>query len=200
MVSKNQWIQLMHLRRYVMAETPLKVMGLSGSIGRSSKNGMLVDLALSKAESKGADVFFWDLQEKPLPLVGDEGCWSNPIVKEFQELAASCDAFIVSSPEYHGTMSGVMKNTFDWVYENHVGGKVFGLMSTLGGMSNSNTLNHMRIMLRWLHANPVSQQLALGHVKEAFAEDGSLVDETMDQRLENLVDSVLRTAEMYRSS
>lgn len=190
----------MHLRRYVMAETPLKVMGLSGSIGRSSKNGMLVDLALSKAESKGADVFFWDLQEKPLPLVGDEGCWSNPIVKEFQELAASCDAFIVSSPEYHGTMSGVMKNTFDWVYENHVGGKVFGLMSTLGGMSNSNTLNHMRIMLRWLHANPVSQQLALGHVKEAFAEDGSLVDETMDQRLENLVDSVLRTAEMYRSS
>ena len=97
-------------------------------------------------------------------------------------------------------MSGVMKNTFDWVYENHVGGKVFGLMSTLGGMSNSNTLNHMRIMLRWLHANPVSQQLALGHVKEAFAEDGSLVDETMDQRLENLVDSVLKTAEMYRSS
>ena len=190
----------MHLRRYVMAETPLKVMGLSGSIGRASKNGMLVDLALSKAVSKGADVFFWDLQEKPLPLVGEEGCWSNPIVKEFQELAASCDAFLVSSPEYHGTMSGVMKNTFDWVYENHVGGKVFGLMSTLGGMSNSNTLNHMRIMLRWLHANPVSQQLALGHVKEAFAEDGSLVDETMDQRLENLVDSVLRTAEMYRSS
>tara|TARA_Y100001980_G_C14389086_1_gene188765 strand:+ start:100 stop:702 length:603 start_codon:yes stop_codon:yes gene_type:complete len=200
MVSKNQWIQLMHLRRYVMAETPLKVMGLSGSIGRASKNGMLVDLALSKAESKGAEVFFWDLQEKPLPLVGEEGCWSNPIVKEFQELAASCDAFLVSSPEYHGTMSGVMKNTFDWVYENHVGGKVFGLMSTLGGMSNSNTLNHMRIMLRWLHANPVSQQLALGHVKEAFAEDGSLVDETMDQRLENLVDSVLKTAEMYRSS
>tara|TARA_B100000575_G_scaffold271205_1_gene252320 strand:+ start:1724 stop:2326 length:603 start_codon:yes stop_codon:yes gene_type:complete len=200
MVSKNQWIQLMHLRRYVMAETPLKVMGLSGSLGRASKNGMLVDLALSKAESKGAEVFFWDLQEKPLPLVGEEGCWSNPMVKEFQELAASCDAFLVSSPEYHGTMSGVMKNTFDWVYENHVGGKVFGLMSTLGGMSNSNTLNHMRIMLRWLHANPVSQQLALGHVKEAFAEDGSLVDETMDQRLENLVDSVLKTAEMYRNS
>ena len=63
----------MHLRRYVMAETPLKVMGLSGSIGRASKNGMLVDLALSKAESKGADVFFCDLHEKPLTLVVDEG-------------------------------------------------------------------------------------------------------------------------------
>ena len=183
-----------------MADAPLKIMGLSGSIGRQSKNGMLVDLALNKAAEMGAETHFWDLQEKPLPLVGEEGCWSNPIVKEFQELASSCDAFLVSSPEYHGTMSGVMKNTFDWVYDQHVGGKVFGLMSTLGGMSNSNTLNHMRIMLRWLHANPVSQQLAVGHVKEAFDDDGALVDSDMDKRLQSLVESVMKTATMYRLS
>ena len=183
-----------------MADAPLKIMGLSGSIGRLSKNGMLVDLALHKAHEMGADVYFWDLEEKPLPLVGEDGCWSNPIVKEFQEMASSCDAFLVSSPEYHGTMSGVMKNTFDWVYEQHIGGKVFGLMSTLGGMSNSNTLNHMRIMLRWLHANPVSQQLAVGHVKEAFDEEGKFVDSDMDTRLQSLVESVMKTASMYRDS
>ena len=129
-----------------MADAPLKVMGLSGSIGRQSKNGMLVDLAPRKAEKLSAYSYLWDLQEKPLPLVGEDGCWSNPIVKEFQEMASECDAFLVSSPEYHGTMSGVMKNTFDWVDDQHVGGKVFGLMSTLGGISNSNTLNHMRII------------------------------------------------------
>ena len=154
-----------------MADTPLKVMGLSGSIGRQSKNGMLVDLALRKAQENGAEVHFWDLE----------------------------DAFLVSSPEYHGTMSGVMKNTFDWVYDQHVGGKVFGLMSTLGGISNSNTLNHMRIMLRWLHANPVSQQLAVGHVKEAFDDDGNLADDGMTARLDSLVASVLKTATMYRN-
>lgn len=183
-----------------MADTPLKVMGLSGSIGRQSKNGMLVDLALQKAKELGAEVHFWDLKEKPLPLVGSDGCWNDPIVKEFQEMASTFDAFLVSSPEYHGTMSGVMKNTFDWVYEQHVGGKVFGLMSTLGGMSNSNTLNHMRIMLRWLHANPVSQQLAVGHVKEAFDDDGGLVDGSVDERLQSLVESVLKTATMYKNS
>ena len=46
-----------------MADTPLKVMGLSGSIGRQSKNGMLVDLALRKAQENGAEVHFWDLEE-----------------------------------------------------------------------------------------------------------------------------------------
>ena len=68
-----------------MAETPLKVMGLSGSIGRTSKNGMLVDLALQKAEALGAEVHFWDLESKPLPLVGEDGCWSHPNVKEFKK-------------------------------------------------------------------------------------------------------------------
>ena len=88
-------------------------------------------------------------------------------------------------------MSGVMKNTMDWMYDKHVGGKVFGLMSTLGGVTNSNTLNHMRIALRWLHGWPVPEQLAIGHVKEAFDENGQLVDESLQERLSNLVEAVL---------
>ena len=174
-----------------MGDDSIKILGLAGEYRSSSKSGMLVNAALEMAEAKGADVVFWDLAEKPLPLVGEEGCWAHPNVKEFQSLLESCDAFFLSSPEYHGTMSGVMKNTMDWMYDKHVGGKVFGLMSTLGGVTNSNTLNHMRIALRWLHAWPVPEQLAIGHVKEAFDENGSLVDESLQERLSNLVEAVL---------
>ena len=94
-------------------------------------------------------------------------------------------------------MSGVMKNTFDWLYDKHIGGKPFGLMCTLGGMQNSNTLNHMRIMLRWLHAWPVPEQLAIGHVKEAFDAEGNLSDEDNSNRLQALVDSVMDTASLF---
>ena len=97
-------------------------------------------------------------------------------------------------------MSGVMKNTFDWLYDKHVGAKAFGLMCTLGGIENSNTLNHMRIMLRWLHAWPVPEQLAVGHVKEAFGEDGSLTNPATVERLQNMVQSVIKTATMLKSS
>ena len=174
-----------------MGDDSIKILGLAGEYRSTSKSGMLVNAALGMAEAKGAEVVFWDLAEKPLPLVGEEGCWAHPNVKEFQTLLESCDAFFLSSPEYHGTMSGVMKNTMDWMYDKHVGGKVFGLMSTLGGVTNSNTLNHMRIALRWLHGWPVPEQLAIGHVKEAFDEDGHLVDESLQERLSNLVEAVL---------
>ena len=125
----------------------------------------------------------------PLPLVGEDGCWENKNVKKFQELASQCDA-LVSSPEYHGTTSGAMKNTFDWFYSKHVSGKVFGLMSTLGGVApNTQT---MRIMLRWLHAWPVPEQL---QVKLSMLdEDGNLVDPDIVERLEKLVNSVIETS------
>ena len=171
----------------------MKILGLSGEYRTTSKCGMLVNLALDIAKEKGAEVIFWDLDTDPLPIVGEEGCWENENVKEFQELATQCDAFLVSSPEYHGTMSGAMKNTFDWLYSKHVKGKVFGLMSTLGGAQNSNTLNHMRIMLRWIHGWPVPEQLAIGKVKEAFDEEGNLIDEQHIERLTKLVESVIDT-------
>jgi FMN reductase len=72
-------------------------------------------------------------------------------------------------------------------------------MCTLGGMQNSNTLNHMRIMLRWLHAWPVPEQLAVGHVKEAFDDDGELTDDATKERLKSLVDSVLKAATMLKA-
>lgn len=183
----------------IMSGQPLKILGLAGEYRATSKSGMLVNQALNIAAARGAEVVFWDLAEQPLPLVGEEGCWTHPNVKAFQTLLESCDAFFLSSPEYHGTMSGVMKNTLDWMYDKHVGGKVFGLMSTLGGVTNANTLNHMRITLRWLHGWPVPDQLAVGHVKEAFNDEGQLNDEALTGRLETLVDSVMTAAEKLRA-
>ena len=196
--SIEPYIEGPHPSPKTMGDKPLKVLGLAGEYRSSSKSGMLVNLALKMAEEQGADVEFWDLAERPLPLVGEEGCWTHPNVKAFQTLLEQSDAFLLSSPEYHGTMSGVMKNTMDWMYDKHVGGKVFGLMSTLGGVTNANTLNHMRISLRWLHGWPVPEQLAIGHVKEAFDEDGALVDEELQRRLLNLVNSVLSAAKKLR--
>jgi FMN reductase len=92
-----------------------------------------------------------------------------------------------------------MKNTLDWMYDKHVGGKVFGLMSTLGGVTNANTLNHMRIAVRWLHGWAVPQQLAIGHVKEAFNEEQKLVDHPLQERLESLVEAVMDASMKLRA-
>ena len=48
-------------------------------------------------------------------------------VKKYKDIADSVDAFVLSSPEY-GTMSGVMKNLLDWLFNQTSG---FGFISTM---------------------------------------------------------------------
>jgi len=52
----------------------------------------------------------------------------------------------------------------------------------------------MRIMLRWIHGWPVPEQLAIGKVKEAFDDNGQLIDPEIVERLEKLVNSVVETS------
>jgi len=197
---KILYIDTLRASGKTMSASPIKILGLSGSYGLTSKNGLLLSAALDECEKLGAEVHFWDLVEKPLPLVGAEGSWEDTNVKEFQALATECDGYILTSPEYHGTMSGVMKNTLDWVYKDHVGGKAFGLMSTLGGISNSNTLNHMRIAVRWIYGWCVPEQVAVGKVNEAFDEDDNLTDADVAERVVGLAKSVVNAAIMLRDN
>tara|TARA_B100001105_G_scaffold249411_1_gene236306 strand:- start:665 stop:1114 length:450 start_codon:yes stop_codon:yes gene_type:complete len=146
----------------------------------------------------GAECVIWD-NLSPLPFVGEEGCWEDAAVKSYKEMASASDAFILSSPEYHGTMSGVMKNSLDFLSYDQTSDKAFALMSTLGGQSNSNTLNHMRISVRWIHGWVVPEQVAVDNVRSAFDENGDLVDEKLDQRIRGMVRSLIDSAEYLRS-
>ncbi len=174
----------------------VKVLGISGSYGDESNNTKLVKLGLDILSKLGAETHFWNLNEKPLPLVGEEGSWENENVAEFQKMATEVNAYLLSSPEYHGCMSGVMKNQLDWVYSKHVSGKAFALMSTLGGQSNSNTLNQMRIAVRWIHGWAIPEQIAVPNIKTAFNEDGILGDEVLMERMEKTMQSLYDSAIM----
>ncbi len=169
----------------------IRVMGICGTYDLKSANGRMLELILNECAEQGAEISIWDHGDKPLPLVGAKGSWDDVNVKEFQEMATSADAYILSSPEYHGTMSGVMKNSLDWLYSKHTSGKVFGLVCTLGGQSSNNTLNHMRIAARWIHGWVIPEQVAVPNIKEAFEEDGSLKNAAIRERVSSLATSIV---------
>lgn len=185
--------------RVSMAD-PVRVMGICGTYSPDTANGRMLEIALGYCEELGAETVLWDNSVNTLPFFGEDGCWSHPVVEEYTGLASSSDAFILSSPEYHGTMSGVMKNHLDFLSFDQTTDKAFGLMSTLGGQSNSNTLNHMRIAVRWIHGWAVPEQVSVGNVESAFDDDGNLMDEKLDQRVRDLVASVVKTAEYLRGN
>ena len=91
-----------------------------------------------------------------------------------------------------------MKNNLDWLSFKQTSGKVFGVMSTLGGQSNSNTLNHMRIAARWIHGWVVPEQVAVANIKQAFDESGNIADETINERINGLAESLVTNTQKLR--
>ena len=91
-----------------------------------------------------------------------------------------------------------MKNSMDWLYSKHTSGKVFGLVSTLGGQPSNNTLNHMRIAARWIHGWVTPEQVAIPHIKRAFDDDGNLKEESLRERVMSVSTSVVESAKKLR--
>lgn len=100
------------------------VLGVAGSTRKGSYSSQALAIALEHAKKQGAEVRMLELNKTVLPLY-DPNAPASKEVEQAAQAVAWADAFILASPDYHGSMSGTLKNFLDHFYEEF-GGKVFG--------------------------------------------------------------------------
>ncbi|MDQ3961166.1 MAG: NAD(P)H-dependent oxidoreductase [Thermoproteota archaeon] len=100
------------------------VLGVAGSTRQGSYSTRALKIALDHAKSHGAEVRLLELNRTVLPLY-DPSAPASKEVEHAAEAIAWADAFILASPDYHGSISGALKNFLDHFYEEFAG-KVFG--------------------------------------------------------------------------
>lgn len=179
-----------------MPDKKVKILAFAGSTRKDSFNKLLVRQAAKGAEDAGAEVTVIDLKDFPMPIYdGDEEA-TNGIpqkAKELKQLLQEADGFLIASPEYNGSYTGVLKNAFDWASRKEVkgevspfNGKTAVIMSTgtgrLGGLRG---LAHLRDVLMDLKTNVLPQMQAVGGAATAF-ENGKLKDPQTAQTVEGL--------------
>lgn len=178
-----------------------KLVGISGSLRPGSYSSQALALAAHKARSLGAVVTILDLRTLQLPFCdGGEDYPDYPDVAKLRRTVAAADGLILATPEYHGSLSGVLKNTLDLLSFDQLSGKVVGCISVLGGQANSNALNDLRTIARWVHAWTIPEQVAIGQAWQAFNEQGQLVDDKLAQRLDAFVESLVDNTRKLRST
>ncbi|MDQ3872812.1 MAG: NAD(P)H-dependent oxidoreductase [Thermoproteota archaeon] len=105
-------------------KTNFRVLGVAGSTRQGSYSTQALKIALEYAKKHGVEVRLLELNRIVLPLYDP----TAPGLKEVEHAAeaiAWADAFILASPDYHGSMSGALKNFLDHFYEEFAG-KLFG--------------------------------------------------------------------------
>lgn len=179
----------------------VKFVGIAGSLRPDSHSQQALHLTAQRLEALGATVEILDLRELHLPFCdGSDEYPDYPDVDRLRSAFQQADGFILVTPEYHGSVSGVLKNALDLMSFDQLSDKVAGLISILGGQSNSNALNDLRTIMRWVHTWVIPDQIAIGQAWQAFTTDGDLRDEKLSQRLDRFVESLLKTTQRLRTA
>lgn len=170
----------------------IKIVGINGSLRPGSYSAMALEVAISRVGALGVETEIIDLRKLSLPFCNGGDDYSDyPDVAKMQQTVKSAAGLILATPEYHGSVSGVMKNALDLMSFEELSGKVAGLISVLGGQSNSNALNDLRIILRWVHAWVIPEQISLGQAWKVFNEEGEILDEKLSQRFDAFARSLV---------
>ena len=175
-----------------------RILAFAGSTRENSFNKKLVQAAAEAARSAGADVTYIDLRDLPMPLYygdleSELGLPENG--KKFMDLLLAHDGFLLSSPEYNSSISGVLKNAIDWASRPVKGmkpleafdGKVACIMSASpGALGGLRGLLALRTLLSNIKVIVLPDQLAVSKANEAFDESGKLKDEKQQAAIDRM--------------
>lgn len=185
-----------------MSENAMKVIGISGSLRKGSYTQMAVEIALKGAETVSVETHLIDLRQYNLVFCegkDDETNYPEDVFKLRKDVQAA-KGIILGTPEYHGNISGVLKNALDLMGFDEFEGKMVGLIGVSGGrMGAFSALNTLREIGRSLHAWVIPDQASIPQAWDAFNEDGSMKDKGLENRVSEVGCQVARYAGLHTS-
>jgi NAD(P)H-dependent FMN reductase len=92
------------------------------------------------------------------------GQYQNPHTKQWAAKIAEFDGFVMVTPEYNHSTSGVLKNAIDYLYAEW-NNKAVGFVS-YGGVGGARAAEHLRLIAGELQMADVRQQVALSLLTE----------------------------------
>ena len=189
------------IRPELSSEPTLKVLVFGASLRADSLNLQLAALAARVAEQSGATVDHASMRDFDVPSYDGDLEKREAIPKGAEALRrrlSESDAFIVSSPEYNGSMPGTFKNLIDWTSRYRpqpFDGKHGLLLSASPSMGGGNRgLWALRMPLEHLGARVYPDMFSLAQAHKALV-DGDIADTVLRARFEKSLQAFLSLAE-----
>ncbi len=176
--------------------TPIKVLGIPGSLRAGSFNRMALRAA---GELAPEGMIFETCEIREIPMYdGDvEAAEGLPdSVKEFRAKIHAADALVITTPEYNASISGVLKNAIDWASrppQQPFDGKPIAILGTSpGALGTVRAQAHLRQILANLNGLVLVQpNVMIGGAGQRFDATGALTDEATREFVRGLMAALL---------
>ncbi len=166
----------------------MRILGIAGSVRSDSHNARLLRHAAEQAPD-GVDVEIWEGLKSIPPYDEDDDVEPAPAaVAELRRALADADALLIATPEYNGSIPGVLKNAIDWASRPRAETPLQNLPAAVIGASTGSfgavwAQAELRKVLASTGARVVDLELAVPKCDAAFDGDGHLVAPEHDSRL-----------------
>jgi chromate reductase len=172
-------------------DSTLKILGIAGSLRKASYNKGALRAAQQLVPS-GATIEIYDLEGIPLFNADNE----NPLppkVADFKAKIRAADAILFVTPEYNGSVPGVLKNAIDWASrpygDNAWADKPVAIMGATPGMLGTvRAQYHLRQSFVFLNMHPLNRpEVMIANADDRFDENGNLTDEKTREHVRKLL-------------
>jgi len=175
----------------------LNILGVAGSMRKDSHGTKILKIVLDIAASKyEAQTNLLEIRKVNMPLYNpDLSIQSDINMKKATEQVNWADAFILVSPDYHGSMSGSMKNFLDYYWEEFAG-KTFGYICT-SHEKGLTAMDQMRTAVRQCYGWSLPYGISVNG-SEDFNEEGEVINSLLNKRLKMLARDLVIYSKLIR--
>jgi FMN reductase len=179
---------------------PIRISGVCGSLSANGATKKALAIALQGAAEYQADTSLLELCNLNLVFSGsvpeDE---YPPDVFQLRQAIKDSHGIILATPEYHGSLTGALKNMLDLMSTEEFQSKIVGLVGVAGGHIGAiNSLNTMKTICRNLHCWVLPVEVSVANSAQAFNDDGSVKDPALEERLLNIGRQLVKFASMQQ--
>jgi FMN reductase len=177
------------------------IVGIGGTTRAGSSPEKALRYALSLAAAHGADTEMFDGPSVNLPMYSPETAERSPDAVRLIHALRRAHGVILSSPCYHGSISGLLKNALDYVEDMrddpqpYMDGRSVGLIVCgYGWQSTALTLTSLRSIVHALRGWPTPMGVILNTMVKTFDEHGAVVEETGSRQIAIMATQVVEFA------
>lgn len=162
----------------------MRVTIVSGSTKAESTVVKLCRYIATCMEAEGHDAQVFDLATMPLPVMCEtEKYDDHEHVNNLKAWLDGADGIVLATPEYHGAMSGALKNALDFLWPQF-GGKPVTVASVAGGAVGVSSMLMLQTIMRQVHAINSPEWISLCGTDREFNDDGTPENEKVAERIQ----------------
>lgn len=176
----------------------MRVLAISGSLRAGSYNTALARATRELAPA-GVEIELYDGLGTLPPFDADSDGAAEPVaVRDLRRRIGAADAVLFVTPEYNGSIPGVLKNAVDWASRPHRDAALSGKTVAVAGASPGQygamwAQQDLRRVLGIAGARVIEGELAVPRAHEVF-DDGRLTSSVIAERLQTHLAALVHQA------